>query len=94
MKDKHDFKAALSGVNYLLTQQTCIGNLSPDDMAAIQYALRLAERLQSGEVSEEMIKDGHDEMLLATLEGNVSGDNRPIIKAFKAMAAQMIKEIK
>jgi dihydrodipicolinate synthase/N-acetylneuraminate lyase len=50
-----------------------------DVMPQIQFALRLAERMQSGEVSEGMLKAGKKEMFEEAI--------------FKAMTKQLMKEI-
>ena len=98
MTDKYDFKAALEAFNngfigHPLEMNTpdeptpdvsiCEFQLDPQDAATITTALRLADRLQSGEVSEEMTQAGQ-------VQYHIISDTSKIV--FKAMAAQMIKE--
>ena len=76
-----------------------------DVMPQIQFALRLAARLQSGEVSHSVIKAmpeskaRDDEGLFVSLGDHIdcSGENKTrtvIREAAKAMATQLMKEVK
>lgn len=72
MTEQHDFKSALDD-DPLYWRAT--------HKETIQTALRLADKLQSGEVSEGMMNVLKNEYGLVTYKD-----------IFKAMAAQMIKE--
>ena len=86
MTDKHDFKAALEKLETKGRVKT-LGSeffFSTEECLTIQSALRIADRLQSGEVSEFMAKKGAQEFY--------GGRSNTPEGVFKAMAAQMIKE--
>ena len=80
-KQTHDFKAALDRADVECKDHN---NVNEDLRLwqAIQTALRIADRLQRGDVSEEMCLQGFSHF-------NGAYHTRPI---FKAMAAQLIKE--
>lgn len=84
MTDKYDFKTALEEV---LQMEEVFSRLAQKETwPAIQTALRLADRLQSGEVSVGMVDAC---MSVYCPEKTHRGRKK---KYFKAMAAQMIKE--
>jgi len=76
MTDKHDFEGALKRIE---EAQSWRDAFTIQEQAAIQTALRLAHRLQNGEVSENMREEGYI--------ANIGPAG-----TFTAMAAQMIKE--
>lgn len=91
MTDKHDFKAALE---VFIEQNQCNDDehsahsmVGMEEHITIQTALRLADRLQSGDVSDDIIKP--------LLPRGMKPDGvwaKEMIEDFKAMTAQMIKE--
>jgi hypothetical protein len=72
-EEKHDFKAALEHIEQEMQLR------EHPDLPVIATALRLASRLQSGEVSEGMLRVGGKRIARKSL--------------FRAMAQQMIKEV-
>lgn len=82
MNDEHDYKSALKDKAFLYRNPLpeLIGLWAIRHQKAIQHALRLAERLQGGEVSGRMIDAAQDDF--------------DKVDIFKDMAAQMMKEIK
>lgn len=100
MTEQHDFKGALEECP---AYQYDIGGFAwggdeaadwlDDNYETIQYALNLADKMQSGEVSEEALNIFHRvvriEVIVDKKEANIIND----IEAFKAMSQQMMKEI-
>ena len=93
MTQQHDFKAALedfksieSDINMMkslthTSQPAYIdGSIEVSTYKAIQAALRMADRVQSGEVSEDMREEGY--------AANIGPAG-----TFKAMPAQLTKEV-
>lgn len=78
---KHDFKAAL--YDFESSDQSI---LQEGNYETIKTALRLADRLQSGEVSGEMIFEAKN------LRDRIQDEDPSDELRFKAMAEQMIKE--
>ena len=87
MTNKHDYK----GGSEALTTDTPVARVLREMLdvrfyGAIQSALRIADRVQSGEVSEGMIN-------ACCPNRTLSKQNKQLLsKDFKAMTAQMIKE--
>lgn len=103
MDKQYDFKAALAAMKIEFAQFDTFGttyrvvhfNDEPNHIKALKAALRLADRLQSGEVSHsvacagmwaacDMEYDEYNDLSIST--DDAAG-------VFKAMAAQMIKEV-
>lgn len=91
MSDKHDFKTALVWWQIQLKKY-------PQEQAqdaAIQTALRIADRLSSGEVSEEMATEGI-KVMSAEFPQHIEPTQAILIgqpkSIFKAMTQQLIKE--
>lgn len=82
MTDKHDFKGALDAL------YNPYNGLSDKHRHVCELALRIADRLQSGEVSVDMLlaSDGQHEY-----NAYLSDEDAKMI--FKAMAQQMMKEV-
>lgn len=78
MTDKHDFSAALESLD--ACRYWYEDKLGVERTEAIQTALRIADRLQRGDVSEEMQRAAY------------SVDPKVRTNIFKAMAKQMIEE--
>ena len=88
MPNKHDFKAALEEVGNGLEISKEIGdNENVEFLTTIKTALRITDRLQSGEVSE-----GVEGVAWNTLDEGVFRAGLKPVKLFKAMAARLIKE--
>lgn len=81
-KNNHDFRAALEAC-YILSNEP----LLYCHRKTIQFALRLADRLQSGEVSEEMYNAAEN------IEFSEYCGAEDIETQFKAMTAQMMREV-
>ncbi len=85
MTAKHDFKEEIKEFDLSAVGKDDEGNilfaLSPDQIDAHNKALRLADRLHRGAVSEEMVGAGY-----------LRGTHALYSDVFKTMAAQMIKE--
>jgi len=89
MTNKHNYEAALEDVSRQHTSSKSSYNILIDNKHAIQSALRLADRLQKGEVSDEMLRAAcaHPDQL-----GGEKYIPQITAKKFKAMSAQLIKE--
>lgn len=90
MMDKHDFKGTLNDINEIYETSsgklTVIQGGSADK--AIQEALKIADRLRSGEVSAGMLEIAFD------YERNENYTPVQAKKfAFKAMAQKLLKEV-
>ncbi len=88
MTDKHDFKAALDAIENDKQIDRTLDQVTDGHLETIQTALRLADRLQSGEVSEGMLRVWADREITEW-----PNHKAEITEDFKAMAAQMLKEI-
>ena len=88
---KHDYKAALEEVEEMLRLDKKTGINNPDiadgrvKFLAIQSALRIAEMLQSGEVSDGMIDIAYKR---AGLDSGYSHH-----ESYRKLAQQLLKEI-
>ena len=78
----HDFKATLM----VMDDQVQEGIFATENYDAIQYALRLADRLQNGEISDAAVWEG------MILQKHKSACPSPR-DVFKALTAQMMKEV-
>ena len=82
----HDFKGALG--NFTAPRNSELGfsrmkvDIAQPDYEAIHTAIRIADRLQSGEVSTGVLKAMGD-----------CEDDAPWLVVFQAMAKQLIKEV-
>jgi hypothetical protein len=87
---EYDFKAALEFTNDKLNFGVMMkdGMVWQEETETIQTALRLADRLQRGEVSKEMLNSCYDE-----LRTTQESFKPPAWHIFSSMAAQMMKEI-
>lgn len=83
--DKHGFKQTLNGIEGQTLFDANREQLSPKEMKAIRTALRLADRLQSGEVGDAVMKAGWEQIY--------PSDRATPNMVFKAMAQQLLKEI-
>lgn len=90
MTQEHDFKTALADLESYQNGNYDVDLVLEDNFTAIQTALRLADRLQSNEVSKGVEKTGVDLRFIQDQRDNYK--NTAMI--FKAMSAQLIKEIK
>lgn len=93
MKNKHDFKAALDELNNPNSALSYGLSYSEGTRKTIQLALRIAERLQSGEVSDDMAMAGQcvpitpDSWVADFQTAGVASED-----IYKTMSAQLIKE--
>ena len=90
MKDKRDYKAALEHFEYAINE-TGERFTEPFDgfEGDVLAALSIADRLQRGEVSDEMY-DAFADYIEPDYIDFVRGD---VAELFKAMITQMLKEI-
>jgi hypothetical protein len=93
---QHDFKAAIADVNMgldFVSNPMNIHMLRKETVDAIRLALRIAERLQNGEVSQgfpSMAQEGAVVMWDECKEGLVGHPQATAV--FRNMAQQLIKE--
>jgi hypothetical protein len=94
MTDKHDFKGAFRKFS-LLTTKSYIGDRYEEcggaNVDTILKALKIADRLQSGEVSNEMAWFDSDTDFTKGKAFSISQHERR--ELFKAMSQQLIKEV-
>lgn len=83
--NKHGFKATLNVIEHQTLFDSGREQISPKEHRAIVTALRIADRLQRGEISEEMLIRAHI--------GSFTKEAREINeKAFTNMAKQLLDE--
>lgn len=96
MTEQYDFKGALDGFekikNIFMLEHLKTAVWSITHIKEILIALRLADRLQSGDVSDGMFIEAFNSIPFFK-EGGVD-DTEAFSYIFKAMSKQMIKEIK
>jgi hypothetical protein len=88
MTDKMDFKGALEDMK-LPTQNYAV-SIMMDHFETIQFALRLAERVQSGKISEEALSIAYD--TAAEYDGFISG--HILCETYRKMTEQLLKEVR
>ena len=94
MTDNHDFKAALVGLIALRDSTALTPKVDEiykefyRQIPTIQFALRLADKLQKGEVSKEMENKGSH---LRYVQDNQNCKNTANV--FRAMTEKMMKEV-
>ena len=89
MTNKHDYAAAIAWWENFQSGDwdNLLFDLSTQE--TIQSALRLSERLQSGDITQKMSSVGK-----YVLKGSVDeSERRQALSVFKAMVAQLLKEI-
>ena len=80
MKDKHDFNHDLPDAEGDRQLDQVLQSYGTD-LETVKFAMSIADRLQSGEISEEMVNAGY-----------LLGTHAFYAEIFKAMAAELIKE--
>lgn len=95
MTDKTDYKAALEIVEKHIAEIKRVNGaisapvwIDADVAKTVQEALEIADRMQSGEVSEGMIRAAKDAQFYKGIE------REDLCENFKAMTAQLLKEVR
>jgi predicted heme/steroid binding protein len=87
--NKHDYKAVLENLPKNNTPQMTIACWFDRNEQTIKSALRIAVKLQSGDVSDEAASNG----LHAAIKDYGTDVTDEYKAAFKAMAAQVMEEV-